>query len=61
MLTDNNLNYNVVSSTSETLAPAGEIKLVSELPYCMSCQGVIQDFSTMFPNVKVILIDGLKY
>lgn len=39
----------------------GEIKLVSELPYCMSCQGVIQDFSTMFPNVKVILIDGLKY
>ena len=32
-----------------------------ELPYCMSCQGVIQDFSTMFTNVKIILIDGLKY
>lgn len=39
----------------------GEIKLVSELPYCMSCQGVIQDFSTMFPNVKIVLIDNLKY
>ncbi|CAL2075137.1 Fibronectin type III domain protein [Tenacibaculum sp. 190524A05c] len=39
----------------------GEIKIISELPYCMSCQGVIQDFSMMFPNVKVVLIDNLKY
>lgn len=39
----------------------GEITIVSELPYCMSCQGVIQDFSTMFPNVKINLIDNLKY
>lgn len=39
----------------------GEIKIVSELPYCASCQGVIQDFSRMFPNVKIVLIDKLKY
>lgn len=39
----------------------GEISIVSELPYCMSCQGVIQDFSKMFPNVKINLIDNLKY
>ncbi|WP_221412232.1 deaminase domain-containing protein [Dysgonomonas sp. 25] len=39
----------------------GEIKIVSELPYCVSCQGVIQDFSEMFPNVKIVLIDNLKY
>ena len=39
----------------------GEIKIISELPYCLSCQGVIQDFSTMFPNVKIILIDNLKF
>jgi hypothetical protein len=38
----------------------GEITISSELPYCVSCQGVIQDFSDMFPNVNVILIDGLR-
>jgi hypothetical protein len=38
----------------------GEIKIVSELPYCESCQGVIQQFRDMFPNIKVILIDGVK-
>ncbi|WP_374461438.1 deaminase domain-containing protein [Chryseobacterium taeanense] len=39
----------------------GEITIVSELPYCMSCQGVIQYFSKMFPNAKINLIDNLKY
>ncbi|MEW7280890.1 deaminase domain-containing protein [Aquimarina sp. 2201CG1-2-11] len=39
----------------------GEFKIVSELPYCLSCQGVIKNFSTMFPNVKIVLIDNLKY
>ena len=39
----------------------GEITIVSELPYCISCQGVIQDFSKMFPNEKINLIDNLKY
>ena len=30
----------------------GTIKIVSELPYCVSCQGVIQQFNQMFPNVN---------
>ncbi|WP_295213457.1 deaminase domain-containing protein [uncultured Chryseobacterium sp.] len=38
----------------------GEITIASELPYCISCQGVIQDFSIMFPNVKINLVDGIK-
>ncbi|MFK7033402.1 deaminase domain-containing protein [Flavobacterium oreochromis] len=38
----------------------GQITIASELPYCISCQGVIQDFATMFPNVKVYLVDGIK-
>jgi hypothetical protein len=38
----------------------GEITIASELNYCISCQGVIQDFSNMFPNVKIYLVDGLK-
>jgi hypothetical protein len=38
----------------------GEIKIVSELEYCTSCQGVIQQFNEMFPNIKLILIDGAK-
>lgn len=38
----------------------GEIKIISELPYCSSCQGVIQQFNEMFPNVKLILVDGIK-
>ena len=38
----------------------GEIKIISELPYCNSCTGVIQQFNEMFPNVKIILIDGVK-
>jgi hypothetical protein len=38
----------------------GDIYVASELPYCISCQGVIQDFANMFPNVNIFLIDGLK-
>ncbi|MFK8288266.1 deaminase domain-containing protein [Capnocytophaga canimorsus] len=38
----------------------GELKIVSENPYCTSCQGVIQQFNKMFPNVKLILVDGVK-
>ncbi|WP_241698700.1 deaminase domain-containing protein [Capnocytophaga canis] len=38
----------------------GELKIVSENPYCTSCQGVIQQFNEMFPNVKLILVDGVK-
>ncbi|WP_426482361.1 deaminase domain-containing protein [Chryseobacterium sp. R2ACT005] len=39
----------------------GQIKIVSELPYYLSCQGVIQDFSKMFPNVKINLTDNVKF
>ncbi|WP_172917730.1 hypothetical protein [Capnocytophaga canis] len=28
----------------------GELKIVSENPYCTSCQGVIQQFNEMFTN-----------
>jgi hypothetical protein len=38
----------------------GELKVVSENPYCASCQGIIQQFNKMFPNVKLILVDGAK-
>lgn len=38
----------------------GEITIASELTYCISCQGVIQDFANMFPNVKINLVDGIK-
>lgn len=38
----------------------GTIKIVSELPYCGSCSGVIHQFSEMLPNVKIIIINGAK-
>ena len=38
----------------------GEIKIVSELEYCKSCTGIIQQFNEMFPNIKLILVDGVK-
>lgn len=38
----------------------GALKIVSENPYCISCQGVIQQFNDMFPNIEIILIDGVK-
>ena len=37
----------------------GEIKIISELEYCKFCTGIIQQFNEMFPNVKLILIDGI--
>jgi len=37
----------------------GKIKIISELEYCKSCTGIIQQFNEMFPNVKLILIDGI--
>ncbi len=42
------------------LSHTGEIKIVSEIGYCSSCAGIISDFNSMFPNVKIILIDGIK-
>jgi len=37
-----------------------ELKIVSENPYCASCTGIIQQFYDMFPNIKLILVDGAK-
>lgn len=39
---------------------AGTLKIVSENPYCTSCQGVIQQFSEMLPNIEIKLIDGVR-
>jgi hypothetical protein len=38
----------------------GELKIVSERHYCNSCRGVISQFNKMFPNIKLILVDGAK-
>ncbi|WP_271729872.1 deaminase domain-containing protein [Aquimarina algiphila] len=38
----------------------GVLKIVSENPYCASCQGIIQQFSDMFPNIEIKLIDGVR-
>jgi hypothetical protein len=39
----------------------GEIKIISELGYCTSCQGIIQKFNIMFPKIKIVLIDNIKF
>lgn len=39
---------------------SGSIRIVSENPYCASCQGIIQQFNQMFPNINLVLIDGVK-
>lgn len=38
----------------------GTLKIVSQNPYCESCQGVIKQFSEMFPNIEITLIDGIQ-
>ena len=38
----------------------GELKIISELEYCKSCIRIIQQFNEMFPNIKLILVDGVK-
>jgi hypothetical protein len=38
----------------------GELRIVSEIPYCQSCRGVIKQFNEMFPNIKLILVNGTK-
>jgi hypothetical protein len=57
----NNLASDLGGKSGNTYsAIQGELKIVSENPYCISCQGIIQQFNEMFPNVKLILIDGVK-
>jgi hypothetical protein len=38
----------------------GELKIVSELSFCSSCRGVIKQFNEMFPNVKLIVVNGAR-
>ena len=38
----------------------GELKIVSENKYCASCAEIIQQFHDMYPNIKLILVDGAK-
>ncbi|NQX86858.1 MAG: hypothetical protein HRT67_13330 [Flavobacteriaceae bacterium] len=38
----------------------GTLKIVSENPYCLSCQGVVQQFNEMFPYLNIILVDGTR-
>ncbi|MFL0801540.1 MAG: DUF637 domain-containing protein [Agarilytica sp.] len=38
----------------------GTLRIVSERAYCASCQGVIQQFNNMFPNINLVLIDGVR-
>ena len=70
-LRDIDSEYNMLTDLARKLEPnatngtkylnhTGEIKIVSEIGYCSSCQGIIQNFNDMFPNVKVVLIDGIK-
>ncbi|MEY8862123.1 deaminase domain-containing protein [Tenacibaculum singaporense] len=39
---------------------SGNLKIISENPYCSSCQGIVQQFSNMFPNIEITLIDGVR-
>jgi hypothetical protein len=38
----------------------GELKIVSELPFCASCRSVVRQFNEMFPNIKLIVVNGAK-
>ncbi len=53
---------NDLGGTSGSIKPniTGELKIISENPYCISCSGIIQQFNEMFPNLKLILVDGAK-
>jgi len=58
-----NYMVNLGDSTSlldENDNVVGEFKIISENPYCASCTGIIQQFHDMFPNIKLILVDGAK-
>ncbi|WP_240339567.1 deaminase domain-containing protein [Flavobacterium arcticum] len=38
----------------------GNLKIVSENIFCVSCQNAIKQFNQMFPNVNITLIDGTR-
>ncbi len=70
-LADIDSEYNMLTDLARKLEPnaklgdkfmqhTGQLKIVSEIAYCKSCQGIIQKFNNMFPEIKIILIDGIK-
>ncbi|CAM1344491.1 RHS repeat-associated core domain-containing protein [Tenacibaculum amylolyticum] len=38
----------------------GSIQITSELPYCSSCRGVINQFESKYPGIKVYKMDGIE-
>jgi RHS repeat-associated protein len=50
----------ILETLAQRLQPStkGKIVLVSELPYCESCAGVIDQFEKMFPNMQLVLVQG---
>ncbi|GEM_PF-5763691 len=50
-------NRTVVHTFSEI---TDELKIVSESTFCTFCYGVIQQFRTMFPNLKLIIVNGVN-
>ena len=38
----------------------GELTIVSGYKYCPSCQGVINQSHTIFPNIRLKLIDQIQ-
>jgi hypothetical protein len=37
---------------------SGRIRLFSEFPICPSCNGVVEQFRRMFPNIELIVTSG---
>jgi hypothetical protein len=50
----------VLENIARRLKPtdSGTLRLVSELPFCESCLEVVAQFRKMFPNIRLILVDG---
>ena len=69
VLTDVDSEYRMLNNLAHELGAKpghvypqvqGNLTIVSEHPYCSSCSNVIQQFQTMFPNIKLTLINGVK-
>ncbi|MDM5351661.1 deaminase domain-containing protein, partial [Lysinibacillus sphaericus] len=45
-------------SSSLSKDASGKVYLFSELPFCISCAGVIKQFKQRFPNIDVIIDHG---
>lgn len=52
--------YKILSELATKLTPSskGTVNLYSELPVCVSCNNVINQFMERFPGVKVNVVTG---